>query len=53
MVNSGLIAVLVFLGVFGGAVLKWWFGGGYKQWLKYRSDFEKEKVKIEKDSKSK
>ncbi len=47
MVNQALIVWAVFLGVFGFALGKWWLGGGYKQWLKYRHDFNKEKEKLE------
>ncbi len=46
--NVTLITWAVFLGVFGGAALYWWFGGGYKKWLKYKADFKKEKERLEK-----
>jgi len=49
--NATLIVWGTFFGVFGGALLMWWFGGGYKKYLKYKSDFNKEKEKLEKDSK--
>ncbi len=51
MVNAVLITWAVFIGVFGGAILYWWFGGGYKKWLKYRSDFKKEKNKLDREDK--
>jgi len=49
MVNATLIVWGTFIGVFGGAFLYWWFGGGYKKWLKYRHDFQEEKEKLAKE----
>ena len=46
MVNSALIVWVVFIGVFGGAIGKWWFDGGFKKWLKYKHDLEKEKERL-------
>ena len=46
MVNTTLIVWAVFIGVFGWAIGRWWFSGGYKKWLKYKHDLQKEKERL-------
>ncbi len=46
--NVTLITWLTFIGVFGGAGIYWWIGGGYKKYLKYVSDYRKEKERLAK-----
>ena len=49
MISTTLIVILVFIGVFGGATIKWWLGGGYKTWLKYQHDVYMEKKRLDLD----
>lgn len=53
MVNTTLLVWGTFIGVFGFALGRWWFAGGYKKYLKYRSDFKKEKERLDKPEGSK
>ncbi len=53
MISTNLIVWAVFICVFGGAALKWWIGGGYKIYLKYKSDYQKQKDSLERKIKEK
>ncbi len=45
MVSSTLLVWGIFMIIFGGAGIYWWFDGGYKKWLKYKKDYKEEKEK--------
>ena len=53
MVNTALIVWGTFIGVFGYALGRWWLGGGYKKWLKYRAEFKKEKERLANEAEEK
>ena len=53
MVNTTLIVWAVFIGVFGWAIGRWWFSGGFKKWLKYKHDLQKEKERLANESEEK